>query len=178
MPTRPGSPPPPPPRQVRIVGIDPGKYGGMAYGILGGGTCLELFRFDTTTEKDMVNCLKEWVSRPGQCHVFLEKVGSHNPHADGPAQGATSMFNFGQGYGMLRGTLMTLNVPFEEIQPTKWQREFGLLRTDKKETSTSKKNRHKQKAQQLFPEVKMIHAISDCILIYEYGRRLFQKGER
>ncbi len=88
------------------------------------------------------------------------------------------MFSFGRNYGFLRGCLHCLKIPFEEVTPAKWQREFSLLRTDKAETNTAKKNRHKAKAQQLFPDTNVTHAIADALLIAEYGLRVMAARSR
>jgi len=82
------------------------------------------------------------------------------------------MFTFGQNYGFVRGVLVALEIPFEEVLPQKWQATFSLKRTDKSESDTAKKNRHKAKAQNLFPGARCTHSVSDAILIAEYGRRL------
>ena len=60
-------------------------------------------------------------------------------------------------------------IRWEYVTPQKWQREFGLILP--KLSNTDKKNRHKAVAQQLFPDVKITHAIADALLIAEYCRR-------
>jgi hypothetical protein len=70
--------------------------------------------------------------------------------------------------------LIASGVPFEAVTPGKWQKEFGLL-AKKGETKTAKKNRHKARAQELFPDLKITHATADALLIAEYGRRVKQK---
>jgi crossover junction endodeoxyribonuclease RuvC len=102
---------------------------------------------------------------PAKMRAFLEKV-----HAM-PKQGVTSCFTFGQNYGFIRGLLTALEIPFEDVTPNAWQKQAGLLRRNKDETITQKKNRHKQQAQQLFPHLKVTHAIADALLICEYGRK-------
>jgi len=89
-----------------------------------------------------------------------------------PGQGVTSMFSFGRSYGFLRGCLVALGIPFDDVTPGKWQKALGLTRANKDESITSKKNRHKQRAQQLFPHLKITHAIADATLLCEFGRRL------
>ena len=144
-----------------VIGIDPGKSGGIAWRN-------ELYMRSEkmpATERDVVDVLRP-LSLQTPVHCFIEAVGAM------PGQGVTSMFSFGQGYGFLRGCLHCLDIRFEKVTPQKWQREFGLLRTDKAETNTAKKNRHKAKAQQLFPGTNVTHAIADALLIAEYGVRV------
>ena len=145
-----------------VIGIDPGKSGGIV-------SRNRQFVCSAdkmpATERDVVNILRP-LSATKEVHCFLERVGAM------PGQGVTSMFSFGQGYGFLRGCLYCLKIPFEEVTPQKWQREFGLLRTNKDETNTAKKNRHKARAQQLFPDENVTHSIADALLIAEYGLRV------
>ena len=98
--------------------------------------------------------------------AMIEKVSSM------PGQGVSSTFKFGQSYGFLRGLLIAHEIPFETVTPGKWQKEFGLIRKDKNESGTDKKNRHKARAQELFPSVKVTHANADALLIAEYCRRV------
>lgn len=55
-------------------------------------------------------------------------------------------------------------------QPGVWQKPFRLP-TQKKAGNTAKKNTHKARAQELFPGLKITHAVADALLIAEYGRR-------
>jgi Holliday junction resolvasome RuvABC endonuclease subunit len=82
-----------------------------------------------------------------------------------PRQGVSSTFKFGTSYGFLRGVLVALEVPFEAVTPAKWQRSMSCL-------TKGDKNVTKARAQELFPEVKVTHAIADALLIAEYGRRI------
>ena len=87
-----------------------------------------------------------------------------------PKQGVASTFKFGRSYGNLEAFLIAAEIPFERVVPSVWQREFGLI-SKKGETKTAKKNRHKAKAQELFPSVKVTHAVADALLIAEWHRR-------
>ena len=146
-----------------IIGIDPGQLGGIA------ALCDEPEEGDVPrifptpkTEGDI-----SWqIESLGGSFAYIEHVHSF------PKQGVASTWKFAQNYGFLRGCLVTLGIPFEEVSPMKWQKAMGLLVYNKKLTKTQKKNRNKQKAQQLFPGLKLTHATADAILIAEYGRRL------
>ena len=99
---------------------------------------------------------------PIQTKAYIEKVHSM------PAQGVVSSFKFGRSYGFLRGLLIALKIPFEEVTPQRWQKEFVTKRT-KTESRTDHKNKLKGKAQQLFPQIKVTLAIADAMLIGQYG---------
>lgn len=119
------------------------------------------------TERDTWNI---FTSLGNTDFAYIEKVAAM------PGQGVVSMFSFGRNYGFLRACLIASGIPFEDVTPLKWQRPLGLVKTRSKgapkESSTDKKNRHKARAQQLWPDLKITHAIADALLIAEWGRRM------
>ena len=136
-----------------IVGIDPGASGGIAFIDEQNRAAAHKM---PETEGDIVELLSEF-SPSTIC--YLEKVGAM------PGQGVSSMFKFGQGYGFLRGVLYSLNFRIENVTPQSWQKYLGCL-------TKGDKNVTKRKAQELFPGIKITHAIADSLLIAEYGRRI------
>lgn len=144
-----------------ILGIDPGMSGGIA----------SLVETDSRWNADAVAMLPTerdiadyfWkLYMDGQesgIFAFIERV-----HAM-PKQGVSSTFKFGTNYGFLRGCLVTTGIPFEEVTPQGWQKLMGCM-------TGGDKNVSKAKAQQLFPELRITHAIADALLIAEYGRRV------
>jgi Holliday junction resolvasome RuvABC endonuclease subunit len=92
------------------------------------------------------------------CRAFIEQVHSS------PQMGVKSAFTFGQGYGHLEMALTAANIPFERVRPQKWQQAMGCM-------TKGDKNVSKRRAQELFPSLKITHAIADCLLIAEFGRR-------
>lgn len=139
-----------------IIGIDPGKSGGIA--VIGESGSVETHKLKET-EADASHFLSRFDSSSCNPFAYLERVHSM------PGQGVASSFKFGQSYGFLRGLLVGIGIPFEEVTPQKWQKAMGCM-------SGGDKNVTKGRAQQLFPGVKVTHAIADAILIAEYGRRL------
>lgn len=83
-------------------------------------------------------------------------------------QGSVGTFTFGQNYGFLRGCLRTVGIEFEEVRAQDWQMVLGCR-------TRGDKNISKAKAQQIFPTVKCTHAISDALLLAEFGRRTKRK---
>lgn len=138
------------------VGVDPGKSGAIA------AVCSETRQpvghiKNKATDHELCRWLKE-LSEKGRCFAVIEKV-----HAM-PRQGVVSTFKFGESYGSLKMLLASQSVPFEEVTPAKWQGALGCR-------SKGDKNVTKRKAQELFPEVKMTHAIADAYLLAEYCRQ-------
>ena len=154
----------------RYVGIDPGKDGGVAWVHDGNGEetgDYGAFRMPAT-RIDIARRVLPIIQAFKDTKVLIEKVGAM------PKQGVSSTFKFGYNAGFLTGILVCGDVPWEEVAPRTWQRAFGLI-MPAGTTPTVKKNRHKERAQQLFPKIKHTHATSDAILIAEYCRR-FERG--
>ena len=148
-----------------FLGIDPGKTGGISVH----GHYVQAFGFTNKTNMDIYRMIKDckYINRGDVtevgCIAMIEKVHSM------PKQGVASSFTFGKGYGFLLGCLTALEIPFEYVTPQKWQRYLGCL-------SKGDKNVTKQKAQELYPQLKITHAIADALLIGEYLKRTHYKS--
>ena len=142
---------------MRIIGIDPGKSGGIAW--------LErdmtyAARMPETTA-DVWEQIRFAAQGCVRCFAWLEKVGPM------PKQGVRSVWTFGRGYGELLMALTAAEIPHELVAPGVWQRKLGCL-------TRGDKNVTKAMAQRLFPNLTITHAIADALLIAEYGRRAEQ----
>lgn len=137
-----------------FIGVDPGKSGA----IVAIDDLDVRFQKNDCTERD----LSDFVSLCNASIAVIERVSAM------PKQGVSSTFKFGQSYGFLRGLLIANHVAFEEVLPRSWQQFMGCL-------SKGDKNVTKAKAQQLFPNIKVTHAIADALLLAEYARRKFGK---
>lgn len=141
------------------LGVDPGAHGGFA--ILKDNEIESYFLFDKQTFLNAMFCLSRKQERTMCC---IEKV-----HAM-PKQGSVSMFNFGVNFGWLKGVLDAYEIPYQEIPPQTWKKEFGL---------NSKKERSIEVCQQLFPEANLVphnhrtahDGIAESLLMAEYARR-------
>ena len=109
------------------------------------------------TERDILELLRD-IAAQGKCFCFLERVGPM------PKQGVVSVWTFAGSYWGLRMALLAADIPFDLVAPAKWQGALGCR-------TAGDKNVSKTKAQQLFPGIKITHAIADALLIAEYGRR-------
>jgi hypothetical protein len=141
------------------IGIDPGQSGGIS--VLADGHAFAYAMPDT--EADTSELLCEVLAHGGNPMCFIEAVHSM------PKQGVASSFKFGRSYGFLRGLLIGLKIPFEEITPQTWQKEMNCR-------TGGDKNVSKAKAQQLWPNLKITHALADALLIAECARRRSIKG--
>ena len=83
-----------------------------------------------------------------------------------PGQGVTSMFNFGQSFGVIKGICSAMQLPIHFIRPTKWKKYFNLINTSK--------DASRSRAIELFPKVseklkrKKDSNKADSILIASY----------
>lgn len=151
-----------------IIGIDVGASGGFAWRKLSSAECYADATKLPATEADTAALLRELMTFDRDWFAYLERVGAT------PQMGRTSAFTFGRSYGFLRGLLIGLAIPFEEVTPVKWQQTFGLRQGKKLgQGDTEKHNAIKGKAQQLFPHLKITHATAAALLICEHGRRTY-----
>jgi hypothetical protein len=145
------------------VGIDPGLSGGIA--LIGQSGAVHAWKMPAT-ERDLFDLFAEYnLSENATAHI--EKVNA------GPKMGSSAAFKFGQNVGHIRMACIAAGLRLEYVTPQKWQKEFGLIVKGRGlgQDDTSKKNRNKARAQELFPGIKITHWIADALLIAEYGRR-------
>ena len=141
------------------IGIDPGKTGAIAI-IFGGMDETVLVPFD---EQDYINTLRNLEGQ--KVKACLEHVTAM------PKQGVTSMFNFGQNFGYIKGLLEAFSIPYELVRPQKWKREFSI---------TGDKNSSIEVCKRLFPGVSLLRTdrcrkddnnMAEALLMAEYARR-------
>ena len=82
-----------------------------------------------------------------------------------PGQGVTSMFNFGQTFGAIKGICATLELPIYFVRPSKWKKHFELINSSKDSSRT--------KAIEMYPKLSNQFAKkdvnkSDAILIARF----------
>ena len=53
-----------------------------------------------------------------------------------PGQGVTSMFNFGQTFGAIKGVCAALELPIFFVRPSKWKKHFELINSSKDSSRT------------------------------------------
>ena len=62
--------------------------------------------------------------------VIIEQVSAM------PGQGVTSMFNFGQSFGILKGICSAMQLPLYFVRPAKWKKYFNLINSEKDASRT------------------------------------------
>jgi len=123
-----------------IIGIDPGISGSICF--LQNGKILEVIEMPTMTEgkknKKQVNgsqiyneiCKIINSIEKQDTRVVIEQVSAM------PGQGVTSMFNFGQSFGILKGISAAMQLPVYFVRPAKWKKYFNLINSEKDASRT------------------------------------------
>ena len=123
-----------------IIGIDPGISGSICF--LDNGKILEVVEMPIMTDgkknKKQVNGSQVYneISKrikqfeKNQIRVVIEHVSAM------PGQGVTSMFNFGQSFGILKGICTAMQLPMYFVRPAKWKKYFNLLNSEKDASRT------------------------------------------
>jgi crossover junction endodeoxyribonuclease RuvC len=145
---------------MNVLGIDPGKSGGLA--LLREGSESPWTQKMPETDRDVYDAIEAWCYL-GPTTAFIEQVNAM------PKDARSAAFKFGRSYGLVFGCLIACQVPIERVLPRVWQQKLGCL-------SGGDKRVTRARAQELFPQVpKITHAIADALLIAEYGRRMLVK---
>ena len=123
-----------------IIGVDPGISGSICF--LLDGKILEVLDMPTMAEgkknKKQINGSQIFneISRVinkiqnQEVRVVIEQVSAM------PGQGVTSMFNFGQSFGILKGICSAMQLPIYFVRPAKWKKYFNLINSEKDASRT------------------------------------------
>ena len=123
-----------------IIGIDPGISGSICF--LDNGKILDVIEMPIMTDgkknKKQVNGSQVYneitkrikLFEKNQIRVVIEHVSAM------PGQGVTSMYNFGQSFGILKGICTAMQLPMYFVRPTKWKKYFNLLNSEKDASRT------------------------------------------
>ena len=159
---------------MKILGIDPGLSGAIA--ILENKKVLCIFDMPVMAEgkknkrqlnsAQLVNIIRENTIDNEEIAVVVEQVNAM------PGQGVTSMFNFGQTFGAIKGICAALGLPIFFVRPSKWKKYFELINSSKDSSRTKVIEMYPSLSSQLSKK-KDVNK-SDAILIarYYYDTRL------
>ena len=162
-----------------IIGIDPGLSGSICF--FEDGKILDVVEMPTMIEgkknKKQVNGSQVYneISKRVKhierkdIKVIIEQVSAM------PGQGVTSMFNFGQSFGILKGMCSAMQLPMYFVRPAKWKKYFSLINSEKDASRT--------KAIEIFPyfspnlSKKKDSNKADAILIASYYYETYKLEE-
>ena len=162
-----------------IIGIDPGISGSICF--FEDGKILDVVEMPTMIDgkknkrqvngSQVYNEISKRIKKIDKkdIRVIIEQVSAM------PGQGVTSMFNFGQSFGILKGMCSAMQLPMYFIRPAKWKKYFNLINSEKDASRT--------KAIEIFPyyssnlsKKKDINK-ADAILIASYYYETFRLEE-
>ena len=152
---------------MKIIGIDPGLSGAIA--ILENNKVLNVFDMPVMSEGKknkrqlnsalLSNLIKENIGN-AEVAIVVEQVNAM------PGQGVTSMFNFGQTFGAIKGICAALELPIFFVRPSKWKKHFDLINSSK-DSSRTKVIEMYPKISNLLSKKKDVNK-SDAILIARF----------
>ena len=123
-----------------IIGIDPGISGSICF--LDNGKILDVIEMPIMTDgkknkkqvngSQIFNEISHRIKKIDKkdIKVVIEQVSAM------PGQGVTSMFNFGQSFGILKGICSAMQLPMYFVRPTKWKKYFNLINSEKDASRT------------------------------------------
>ena len=123
-----------------IIGIDPGISGAICF--MEEGKIIDVIDMPSMAEgkknKKQVNGSQVFNEitkhikdkESNEVKVVIEHVSAM------PGQGVTSMFNFGQSFGVLKGIFSAMQIPMDFVSPVKWKRYYNLINTQKDSSRT------------------------------------------
>jgi len=153
---------------MRIIGIDPGLSGAIA--IIEDNKIKEMFDMPVMSDGKknkrqlnsalLVKLIKDNIKNLEDTIMVVEQVNAM------PGQGVTSMFNFGQTFGAIKGICAALGLPIFFVRPAKWKKHFELINSSKDASRTKVIEMYPSISQQLSKK-KDVNK-SDAILIARY----------
>ena len=162
-----------------IIGIDPGISGSICF--FQDGIIKDVVEMPTMADgkknKKQVNSsqifneISERIKKIDKKNikVVIEQVSAM------PGQGVTSMFNFGQSFGVLKGICSAMSLPVYYVRPAKWKKYFNLINSEKDASRT--------RAIEVFPYFsaqlsrKKASNKADAILISTFFYETYKKEE-
>tara|TARA_Y100001958_G_C20949798_1_gene352834 strand:+ start:90 stop:584 length:495 start_codon:yes stop_codon:yes gene_type:complete len=162
-----------------IIGIDPGISGSICF--FEDGKILDVIEMPTMIEgkknkrqvngSQIYNEISKRIQHTDKINikVIVEQVSAM------PGQGVTSMFNFGQSFGILKGICSAMQLSMYFVRPAKWKKYFNLINSEKDASRT--------KAIEIFPYFSVNLAKkkdsnkADAILIASYYYETFRDAD-
>ena len=162
-----------------IIAIDPGINGAICF--FENGEVKDVLEMPTMAEgkknkrqvngHQMYNELSYRIKKYNMqnINVVVEQVSAM------PGQGVTSMFNFGQSFGVIKGICAAMQLPIFFVRPTKCKKHFELINTQKDASRT--------KAIEMFPKISSILSKkkdsnkADAILIASFYENIIKNNK-
>ena len=162
-----------------IIAIDPGINGAICF--FENGEVIDALEMPTMAEgkknkrqvngHQLYNELSYRIKKYNMqnINVVVEQVSAM------PGQGVTSMFNFGQSFGVIKGICAAMQLPVFFVRPAKWKKHFDLI--------NSQKDASRTRAIEMFPNISSILSKkkdankADAILIASFYENTIEKNK-
>jgi len=135
-----------------IIGIDPGISGAICF--FENGEVKDVIDMPTMADgkknKRQINGRQIFNEISSRINSYdLKNINIIVEHVSAmPGQGVTSMFNFGQSFGIIKGICSAMQLPIFFVRPAKWKKHFDLINSQKDSSRT--------KAIEMFPKISSI----------------------
>jgi hypothetical protein len=152
-----------------IIAVDPGASGGVAIF----NTIKKHLEIHAMPEDaDLRDLLETLAATYGAAHIvcYLEQVGGFINVGGVNVGVGPAMFNFGDGFGYVRGIVDTLRIRRVMVRPQVWQK--GIPGLVPKMKSNLRKRALKEYAARLFPDQKVTLKTADALALLEYAKRI------
>ena len=162
-----------------IIGIDPGISGSLCF--FEDGKIIDVIEMPVMAEGKKN---KRQINGPQTYNEILKRINKFQKKdiivvieqvSAMPGQGVTSMFNFGQSFGVLKGICSAMQLSMFFIRPAKWKKYFGLIKSQKDASRT--------KVIEIFPYIsselsrKKDSNKADAVLIASFFYNTFKKAD-
>ena len=155
-----------------IIGIDPGKSGGIV-------VWRPNFKTEAKKMPAELTDLVEWFAYMNSvCHpiVFVEKLQMRPDDIVGNPGKAFRIQKMLADFEKLKTILTLTDTPFVLVNPMKWQSALKLRL--KGEEKPARKHRYQREAAKLYPDVKVTLWNADALLITHFGRKMLNEDEK
>lgn len=142
-----------------VIGIDPGKGGGMA--ISHSDSTIDLRPW--TVEHEHIDYFRGL--EPRDYVVVIEDVPSFVSAATSNA----SSFKLGYNYGFIVGAVRSLGFSTHLVSPKEWQKGLSGLKSNM--GYTARKRMLKDNAIRLYPDLNITNKTADAVLVMDWGKK-------
>ena len=150
-----------------IIAIDPGASGAFAVKWPG----RPILTYSMPDDAEMAEILGAYKDACNleklELVAYLEEVGGYI----GKPTPGSAMFNFGNGYGFIRGVLAANYIKTVLVRPQTWQKGVSGVQSTK---GPERKRALKEAAARLYPNIKVTLGNADALLIADYASRQVQ----
>ena len=154
----------------RIIGIDPGATGGIAYSPDATIQSTKVVKMPSDFQSTN-QFIKDITPGMDDTLCILEKITMHPNIARDPAK-AMRLQKLIRNHEQLKTLLQVHHIKVIEVTPSSWQSELSLKlkgRAAKEETREQRKNRYKKFASSKFPQIKATLWNSDALILLYLG---------